>query len=1490
MIRHIFLYCCFIFFLIPGAIAQTWNYSFFKEKVYLHTNHVFFQPGDNVYYKIYLVNAQTQQPSIASKVVYVEVLNPSGNVIKKQTYKTDEGYAEGSYEFGVNDVGGIYKLRAYTSLMRNENDSTFFMKELTLQKVISPRILMKLEFPKKGYGAGDEVIASFSVRSLDNKPLAHHLVNYDVAIAGKNYLSKIDSSDVDGKLNLRFNLPQTLITNDGLLNITVKHDGFTESVSRSIPIVLNNIDLQLLPEGGTLVAGLPANIAFKAVNEFGKPADVSGEVINKNGKTVASFISYYGGMGQFNFTPQSNEQYTVKITRPQGISKSYAFPAFSPNGMVMQWQQENTTLKLTIHSTLDQEVSLVGTLKDKEYLRRNLTIKKGTQAFDLDATAFPAGIARFTLQTGKGLPLAERLVFVNQHTTLQVKVTPDKQSYLPREKVRLSVSTTDEHGKPVPSNLSLSVVDDKLWTYADDKQDHILSWLLMSSELNGHIDDPGFYFRSNEPKAKPALDLIMLTQGYRYFDYTADVLKDKTLKFFPDENRVISGIITNKHNVPVKGEVFLINLSNKTKALKLTTKNNGAFYFPNLNWADRYYLIASAVGRKESVSIQLTLNGFGPGINFIDKDKYVVVAKEMPELQKSQLDKWMDNFGKNDKRLEEVVVVGYGVVKKNDLSGSVAVFTAKDILTQSQITDVLQGRVAGVTISTPQQQGAPGTDIRIRGNAGISNNSNPLYVVDGVPTTAPLSEITANDIVSITVLKDAKATSLYGSRAANGVIIIETRYFNEGRIKVALGKHNKYSTLTVPWEQADFSVARRFYAPVYRSLKTQTRTDFRETIYWNPVVETNEAGTAQLEFYNSDATTTFRAIAEGIGWNGKPGRTESTWATENPIQLDAKIPDNLTVGDKAMIPLVIKNNGLDDLILNISLGLPNFLSAGNFQSTCLIPASTSKQVILPVDVVKAGGDNIKITVGDLSVKESVSLPIKAIERGFPIIKTIAGDQSTIQKFRISNMVPGSMNTSVRIFTTLEGQLLDGIENMLREPHGCFEQTSSSTFPNILILKYLKETGKANKEVEEMAMNYIEAGYKRLISYETQVGGFEWFGHTPPHEALTAYGLLEFMEMSQFLNVDKKLLSRTREFLLSRRDGKGKFLLASGGYDRFASVPDVVANIYIVYALSQAGVTAEIEKEYETAFKDAITSDDDYKLAMMALAASNMKRENDYDRLMYALKVHEEKSGLSAKTSVVNSRDNSLMIETKALYAMALCRAKTPNVGRIALIVSNILGAKTYYGYGSTQATVLALEAIVEYAKLRGSMAESKVTLSVDGSVIQPKQRLSFAEGEHIFKADYHTKEGGTPFSLEVAYTSTVPENSEAAVLKLNTKLAESRVRVGETIRMKTTIQNIKNELQPMSIAKLAVPAGLSVQPWQLKELIDKKEIAYYELFDGYLVIYWMGFAPNEIKTLNLDLKADVPGFYQAKASNCYLYYTPEHKFWNQGLSIEVQPR
>ncbi|WP_207534439.1 TonB-dependent receptor plug domain-containing protein [Desertivirga arenae] len=1494
----------FIFFIsmIAAALnAKAQNVSQYqKEKIYIHTNHVFFKQGEVLFYKLYLVDGKDQKPVAPSKIAYVEIVGPSGTVVEKQSYKIENGYAEGAFAIQENAVGGVYKLKAYTSWMRNENDSKFFSKEFNVQKVISPRLLMKLDFPEKGYGPGSRVKADFSARTLADKPLANLNGHFKVSIGGKTGEAQALKTDATGKASISFDLPKDLATTDGLLTVTLSHDAFVESISRSIPITLDKIDLQFMPEGGTFVAGVKSRLAFKAINEFGKPVDVKGIIEDGEGNTVAHFESYKFGMGKVEIAPKSGMVYKALILSASGNKTRYPLPKVMDEGVALQLNRQEGKVVVSINSTSTTKIVLTGKSKEINYYTKQLNLKEGRNELEVNENIFPVGITQFTLFSSTGIPLAERIVFLNKHKKLTVSIATDKTRYKPREKVELMITSKDQSGKPVPSNFSLAVVDDKLWSYADDKQDHIFSWLLLSSELEGKIEEPQFYFKKNEPKAAEALDLLTLTQGYRYFDFIEPVKQTKQLRFGLGENISVLGIITAEDGKPVQGTVYLIENITNGKVLQLKTKNDGIFYFPSLDKPGNYLILAQGGDKKQKIKIRLLQSGlnysFAQAQLKIISDAFAeqtdVLKKEPAEANAPKKEAFDILLGAGNNALNEVVVVGYGAMLKQNVTGSVVTVRREDLsVGDFGLGNLLQGKIPGLVVTEVANPGAAPV-VRIRGANTLAANGEPLIIVDGIPVgNSGLNQLDPNDIQSITVLKDAGATAIYGSRGANGVILITSKRNIAGKLKIKVTDKASFESEYVNVTGPQFTIAKKFYVPAYKSTETEERTDFRETIYWNPVVQTNREGVAKLEFYNSDATTTFRAITEGIGYNGLLGRADTTYTTTNTLNLDVKIPPYLTVGDKALLPLVIKNNGQKKLDATIAVQVPEGIKVGDYKSTISIARDSSLQILLPIEAIRNTSGEIKFGVAGPGEKETLSFPIAVQAKGFPVIETFSGNKSARHEFTVSKMINGTSTPKLMLYKDVEGQLVNGIESMLREPYGCFEQTSSTTYPNVFILKYLKQVGKANREIETKALGYLKNGYKRLVGYETSENGFEWFGKAPAHEALTAYGLLEFTAMKEFLEVDEAMLKRTKNFLLARRDGKGGFRLASGGYDRFASVPNAIANIYIVYAMTTAGFGKDIEPEYQAALTQAFNSEDAYKLALMALSADNLKKVSDYNELMQALKISYTKRKLSSETSVVNSRDASLRVETLSLYALALMRQKNPDIALVAELISKVLNEKSYYGYGSTQATVMALEAVVEYAKLsQKQLVNNDVNFVLNGHQVKENDELAkyILEGKNSFEVSYKDGQEGIPYNLEVAYQTYTPPTSSKASISISTSLNKSSASIGETVRMTAVITNKESNLQAMTTTKIGIPAGLSTQPWQLKELMEKGQVAYYEIFDNYLVLYWMGFAAKEAKTINLDLKAEVPGRYKGKASNVYLYYTPEYKYWNDGAEVELK--
>lgn len=1473
-------------FLLLSAQAQVPDYGTTKEKVYLHTNHVYFEPGDTLYYKAYVVDAQTNTPTLTSTILNVDILSPSGSMLSQLKHPINIGYAEGGFKFNDSLPGGIYKIKAYTTWMQNEKDSTWFSKSLTLQRMIAPRLLITLDFPKKGYGPGDTISAQYAVRTPDNKPLVNYTGQFTINIEGKQYKTGNFKTDTAGKAVITGILPGHLNTSDGLLNVTVMADGFTESISRAVPIELNNIDLQFMPEGGTLVAGLPTILAFKAINEKGRPVDVKGAIFDDKGQKIVDFASYHGGMGVLPFTPAKDRKYTALVN-----NQTYPIPPAMADGMILNLVRSHGQLYARITTTAADDITLTAAMREHVYYTTTATLHRGAQLIKIDTADFPTGIVVFTLRNSRRLKVAERVIFMNKRNGLQVNISTDKGSYEPREKVKMTITTKNADGRPVPSNLSLSVIDDKLWTMADDKQDHILSWLLMSSELRGKVEEPQFYFRQDEPKADSALDILMLTQGYRYFAFTEVVNTGNKLLFTPDKLNILSGNIADKKGNPLKTKLYLFNVKRKLGVEQITS-HNGQFFFTDVDPGSEYCLMAESPD-KDSAVINIVQNGIGynrqeAGLFKPLKTGLREAIATYPSMVTNDT-RWSDSPSK----LSEVVIVAYGVTRKSISTGAVTVVNQSTYFPPDPNNPLLalQGRMPGIVIQQASGNPAQGITVQIRGQNSLTNGEGPLYILNGVPVQGNiLSLINPNEISSITVIKQADATAIYGARGTDGAIVITTSgYRREGRIQFTLGKSRTYAIrkLTTPAEHQLFSQVPIFYAPKYLTTETEIKNDFRETIYWNPTIQTNRYGQASVEFYNSDANTTFRAVTEGIGYNGAIGRAEYTYASNDAVSIDAKIPPYINVGDHVKIPVVLKNYTSEDKMAHVHLGLPDGFSGDTSIKAITVIKNGDAQLFLDIIPTYPMSGNIRINVNN----QAIFLPFSAEEKAFPMHVVFSGNQSKDSTFRISDISRAVNPTLTLDLQTVPDQIMDAVKSMLREPHGCFEQTSSSTFPNILILQLMKSAIHRDTELEQKARDYLKDGYNRLIRFETSENGFEWFGRAPAHVALTAYGLLEFTAMKEFIAVDTNMLKRTEKFLLDHRDGKGGFRPTPGGADQFRAVPPEVLNAYIVYALSQTNAGKDIQPEYEYALKAAKESNEGYQLSMMALAADNLHKTADFNELLNKLDQLFKNGQLPLRTSVVASQGISLYVETMAMYAMALMREPAPRKARIAQIIAGILSKKNYAGFGSTQGNVQALTALAAYFNLeKSAMQDSTVTFILNGKVIRPGEKLysNVLSNENRFAVRYNSKEG-VPYTFRCNYFTNTPPTSENALLKFETLLSTHHAKIGETVRMHINITNTSTDEQGMAVVKVGIPGGLSMQPWQLKELVDNNQIAYYEIFDNYLVCYWRGMHPKETKKIALDLKVDVPGTYQAKAGAGYFYYQPEDKYWQAGETVSIIP-
>jgi uncharacterized protein YfaS (alpha-2-macroglobulin family) len=550
--------------------------------------------------------------------------------------------------------------------------------------------------------------------------------------------------------------------------------------------------------------------------------------------------------------------------------------------------------------------------------------------------------------------------------------------------------------------------------------------------------------------------------------------------------------------------------------------------------------------------------------------------------------------------------------------------------------------------------------------------------------------------------------------------------------------------------------------------------------------------------------------------------------------------------------------------------------------------------------------------------------------GFPIV----GAQSDLLEKVVrhdlnlpASWLPGSLKYQVTVYPSTLADLQKGLEALLREPNGCFEQTSTTNYPNLLVLDYLREAELARPELVRRAETLLASGYQKLTAFEcTNVSanrreGYEWFGgNAPAHEALTAYGLMQFRDMARVYPVDQPMLERTHTYLLSRKDGKGGFMRNPKALDSFGRAPERTTNAYIVWALTEGGNQDDLTNELNALAMEAKSSNDPYFLALVANCFLNRDQANEATALLERLVKAQKPEGLidATETSITGSRGRDLQIETTSLAVLAWLKAKRPDQFN-APIQSAIkwIGQQRggHGGFGSTQATILTMKALLAYARANKKPVEAgEVLIYLDDKVIA---RQPFAAGTHeaitleIPTAEKVLRPGQNPIRIELSgknvfpYTATwsyravTPLSADACAVDLRATLDRAAVEEGDSVTLKVHVENKTDKGQGMAVAVIGLPGGLTL-PEDMKQLKDlarlrnegaeRGPIDAWEIRGRELVLYWRDLAPNKEIDVQIELIARVPGTYRGPASRGYLYYNADHKCWVDPLRVEIRAK
>ncbi len=854
-----------------------------QEKVHLHLDKPYYAIGDNIWFKAYLVDAATHELSSISRILYVELINEKDSVKQSLRLPVTGGLTWGDFALSDTLQEGNYRIRAYTTWMRNFGDEYFFDKTIQIGNSISNSVLTEVSYKFIPEGNNEKVEAAIRYTNLAGEPFANKPVSYSVELDFRSLTKGKTITNSSGVATFNFVNNQPFVLKAGKIITRIQLNEKLE-VSKTVLVKAtnNDVDLQFFPESGNLIYGVRSKVAFKALGSDGLGKTVAGIVFDQNGAEVAKMSSEHAGMGYFAMRPEEGSTYTAKVTFDDGSENTYPLPKPLTEGyaiLASTRDSANLAVQVAVSPGVTDTGSftLIAQANGRVYYASKSTLDKTLFGTTIPKSRFPTGIVQLTLFSPKNQPVAERLLFINHSDQLVFEISASQPASSKREKVKLLINAKTAAGRPVNGSFSVSVIDETKVPFKEVEQTTILSNLLLTSDLKGYVEQPNYYFTDVDEKKQRHLDILMLTQGWRRFVWK-NVLSNNfpALAYQPEKNLQISGTITANNGDPVAGgKVTLFSSQGDVLLIDTVTDRDGRFVFENLFFNDSTKFVVQARNEKNRRKVQIELDGLAPQLvtknkNAADREtnmsssfiKYLINSRD----QYAELRKY--GLVNSSILLAEVKIVETKPLVKNssNLNGAGQadnILTEKDLRYGTSLAQILQGRVAGIIIRN-------GIAYSMRSMGSSFNGPVPMQIImDGMYVQPEfLNSINPQDVESIEVLKSGANTPIYGLRGGGGVLVINTK---RGERNLA---YNTYAAGIVSFKPQGLYTSREFYSPNYDDPKINTKiADLRTTLFWSPSVITDTTGLASVEYFNGDATGTYAVIIEGISVKGEIGRS-----------------------------------------------------------------------------------------------------------------------------------------------------------------------------------------------------------------------------------------------------------------------------------------------------------------------------------------------------------------------------------------------------------------------------------------------------------------------------------------------------------------------------------------------------------------------------------------------------------------------------------------
>jgi hypothetical protein len=1511
--------------------------------VLLTTDKPIYQPGQQILIRALALGAFDRRPPAASDIEVI-IADAKGNKVYRETATTSE-YGVASWTFQLADEvnHGNYKITA--TLGDTSSEKTVVVKPYVL-----PKFKVSATTDENFYQPGQRVsgqveAAYFFGKAVDGGDV--QLAGWVYDVERRQVLDLTGTTDADGKFRFEFDLPDYFVGGaennvaDFILEVAVT-DGaaHTEQVSIRVPVAQQGILIEAVPESGEMKPGLENIIYLLTAYPDGSPAACDLDV-TINGLPYQAQTGAYG-LGELRLTPDSPYADINLSARDalghSGEASMYFEPLTWTGDQILLRPERATyqvgeTMNLEILTTESAgSVYLDITREGQTLSTRALDIQNGKATAAIDLT--PDLYGTLTLHAYKPRLSGEivrdtRLVVVDTPTDLALDVQLDRDTYLPGDKASLQIDVHSPDGAGVQSALGLAIVDESVFALQEQDPGFAKLYFLLEKELmEPKFDLHGLSFpqlmqESEEPSIQEAQNVAAKASlagiGAVPFALRADShdLKYRTAQ--ERQARIFKGISTALFPVllivpliaivalgyslwreRVLGRSIALGFGLPLLLLGWLAAVLWLVPLPGARWADTPfdklgYLIDQFGGALLCLIGPAILGGLVGGIGLAVR---AIRKAELP-------------LG-----ISLLMLGAYTIL----LPVFVIALVASNI-SEPPAPTIIAFVVAYLTLPLAFGARAAGFGFKREGWALVGAGFVALlalFVVAGPILAVPIAERQTSNVLGFgggapMIVEEV----VLEAEAPRGMVPAPMPTMAPA-MDMAVEKQASTGEAGSPQQQE---------APLLRQF-------FPETMYWNPDAITGADGRWQTELDLAHTITTWRLTALASAQDGRLGSTTAPIRVFQDFFVDIDLPLALTQGDEVAMPVAVYNYLETGQRVQLTLEEQDWFQMleGSTQAVDVAPGDVTV-VYFPIKVTATEGRfrPVVTAIGEkMSDATTLRHDVQVTPNGKRFDETFSDRLTENLEKTVAipaEAIPGTAQILVKVYPGILSQVVEGLDALLRMPFGCFEQTSSTTYPNVLVMDYLKSTGQASPEVQMKAEQYINLGYQRLTTFEVPGGGFSLFGSNPPDRMLTAYGLMEFTDMARVHPVDEAMIDRAAQWLLSQQKGDGSWendqgLVHEDSWSKLGN-ERLPVTAYIVWALTEAGYEDESGTinglDYvRESWRDA---EDPYALALVVNALATADPDGSstkaaLDKLAEMAQIEGNgaywKSGIA---TFMGATGDTGSIETTALAAYAFLRAEQhTDLANQAL--TYLIQQKDSYGtWHSTQATVLTLKALLLSVRKGGEGADATVIVSLNGEETDPiritednfdvVQLVSFTDkpvhGDNKLRIEVKGK-GNLMYQVSTRYYlpwDKAPMIEMAApLMDIQVDYDRTELSVNDVINVSVRVE-LKEGAARQAIVDLGIPPGFEVLSEDLADLVARHEdlppdyegakFSRFDVTGRQIIVYLEGVKAGEPLEFGYRIRARYPIKAQTPPSAAYDYYNPAVSGVSVPEAIQVTP-